>query len=96
MGDGHLDELVGQRLEFLAVGDGGGQGGGVLGRDPLSDVIFFAPDLMFEIGAGLGPGRMLTIFGFETALFHGLQRSHLFKQGGPLDMEFGLHWPKYV
>jgi len=84
VGDGQFDEVGRQAFEFLAIGDGGGECRRVFGRNALSDIGPLAPDLVLEVRAGFGAGRLLTVFGFETTLFHGLDGRHLFENVGSL------------
>ena len=84
MRDGQFDEVSRQAFEFLAVGDGGGERRRVFGRNALTDIGPLAPDLMLEVRAGFGAGRLLPVFGFETALLHGLEGRHLFQDVGSL------------
>lgn len=92
MSDGYFHELIGKGFELLPVGDGGSQGWCVFGLNPLTDIGLLSPHLMFEVGAQLGPGSQFTILGFETALFHGLEFSHLLENLGSLDVEFSVHF----
>lgn len=88
MRDGQFDEVGRQGFEFLAISDGGGQRRSIFGRNPLADIDPRAPNLMFEVRAGFGPGRLLAKFGFETALLHGFEGRHLFQDGRPLRVVF--------
>ena len=94
--NGQLDKFIRQGFELLAIDDGGSQGGGVLGRDALTDIGFIAPYLMLEVRARLGPGGKLPILGLETSLLHGLEGSHLLEEGGSLSVEFSVHFRNYV
>lgn len=96
MRDRQFDEVGRQGLALLAMGDGGGQGRGVFGRNALTDIGPIAPDLMLKVRAGFGPGRLIPVFGLETALLHGLQSRHLFKNRRPLRVEFRVHFRRYV
>ena len=88
VGDGQFDEVGRQAFEFLAIGDGGGECRRVFGRNALSDIGPLAPDLVLEVRAGFDSGRLLPVFGFETALLHGLEGRHLFQNEGPLRVVF--------
>jgi len=50
MGNGQLDEVGGQRLELLAIGDGCGQSRGLVRGNALADVGSVAPDLVLKVG----------------------------------------------
>ena len=88
VGDGQCDEVGRQAFEFLAMGDGGGERRRVFGRNALRDIGPVAPDLVLEVRAGFGAGRLLPVFGFETAQLHGLEGRHLFQNEGPLRVVF--------
>lgn len=88
MRDGQGDEVGRQGFEFLAMGDGGGERRSVFGRNALSDIGPLAPDLVLEVRAGFGSGRLLPVFGFETALLHGFKCRHLFQNEGSLRVVF--------
>ena len=96
MRDGHGDEVGRQRLELLPVGDGFGERRGIGGGDPPGDIGPLAPDLVLEVRAGPDPGRLRPVFGFETALLHGLGGRHLFKNAGALGVELRVHFHYYV
>jgi hypothetical protein len=87
----HFDELRRQGFVLLAVGDRGGERGGILRGDPLTGVGTLTPDLMLEVGAGLAPGGLLTVFGLEAALFHGFQGGHLLEDCRTLRREDWIH-----
>ena len=91
MGHGQVDELRRQRFETLAVGDRRLQSGGFLGWHTPAEIAPLLPDLMFEVGATSFARRTVPEFGFEAALFHGLEGRHLLEDLGPLREERSVH-----
>jgi hypothetical protein len=63
--DRHVDELAGQMLEALAIGDGGLQSRCVRGRDALTKILPMLPDLVLEVGTGGTAASGGTVFSFE-------------------------------
>ena len=78
--DRQINERLGQGLEVEAVVDGRLQRRSLLRTDALTLVGTVFPDLVFEVGAGLGAGGAGTILGLEAAQFHGVQGGHLLEE----------------
>jgi hypothetical protein len=76
-----INESLGQGLEVEAVVDGCLQSRSMLWGDALTLVGAVFPDLVFEVGAGLGAGGAGTILGLEAAQFHRVQAAHLLEEG---------------
>lgn len=90
--DAQSDEGLGQGLEAEAVVDGLLQRRGILRGDALALVGAILPDLMFEVGPGLGAGGARAVLGLETAEFHGIQGGHLLEECGAFGEENVIHW----
>ena len=56
-------------------------------------MVSLLPDLMFEVGATSFARRTVPEFGFEAALFHGLEGRHLLEDLRPLREESRVHAP---
>jgi hypothetical protein len=80
--DRHGDEVGGKLLELLPIVDGLLEFRRVLGRNPLTEIGPLAPDLVFEIGAGLLSRGTGAVLGFEAAQFHGIDGGHFLEDGG--------------
>jgi HSP20 family protein len=93
--DGQVNELAGQRLAVLAIGQGGLQGGSLGGGNALADVFALLPDLVFEIRTGSATAGSRAVFGLEGSIFHGVELGHLLEDLIALSLE-RFHGRKYV
>ena len=87
----HVDELGGQRLELLSIGDRRFQSRGLLGGNPTADIAAILPGLMLEVGAATLARRGVPVLGFEAALFHDVQGGHLLKDPGSFEEKIVVH-----
>ena len=91
-----VDELRGQFLEPLTIGNGLRQLRGLLGRDAPADVTTILPDLMLVVGTnsiGLPADGTSSVFSLETAFLHGWERSHLVDELSALGEKISIHSP---
>ena len=88
---GQFDELIGECLELLAIGDGGFQPRGLFSWDTAAGIGTVLPNLVFEVGAHRLARGILTILSLEAAQFHGVEVGHLAEELGSACDNFVVH-----